>query len=246
MSDEDLKTIQNNKDKLFAMHTFVFASRSFSSTKSICRRAYDNGLTVVLLEIDVPKMTPLTYLDSDNIIFPLDTVFKIKFTATAPNKICHIRMEMTNSTMDLINQNLHCTVGERLSWLTFGNYFAQIKKDDIAEAYFNCLRTLPLKSDEFASIFNNMGLMYLSTDGKNQESIDYLNKAEELTKSNKVEARWKTTEYIDKNPETNNGAGQYEKLPSYTKKKVITRQLMSSMKKQSNIQPIQHYKKFIS
>ncbi len=212
VSDNDLKAMEKNKNNLIAMHTFVLASRSFSSIKSICRRACDNGLTAVLFEINIPKMTPLTYLDSNNVIFPLSTVFKIKSIVTAPDEICHIQMEIANSTMDLINHKLHCTIGERLSWLTFGNYLAHIEKYDIAEAYFNYLRKIPLKSEESASIYNNIALMYLSIDGKDQETIDFLNKAEELTKSNKVEASGKTTEYTDKHSETNNDVDQYEKL----------------------------------
>jgi tetratricopeptide (TPR) repeat protein len=194
ISDKDLKAIQDNENNLFAIHTFVLASRSFSSTKSICRRAYDNGLNAVLFEINISKMTPLTYLDPDTIIFPLSTVFRIKSTATAPDKICHVQIELANSTMDLINQKLYFNIGERLSWLTFGNYLAHIKKYDIAEAYFKYLQTIPLKNEESALLYNNMGSMYFSMDGKDDKALNCLQKIEELIELNQAEVSGRKTQ----------------------------------------------------
>jgi len=194
VSDKDLTAIKENKNNLFTIHTFALASRSFSSTKNICRRAYNNGLTAVLLEINIPKKTPLTYLDSDIIIFPLPTVFKIISTVEAPDKICHVQIELADSTMDLITEQLYYTIGEHLTWLTYGNYLAQIKKFDAAENYFKYLETILSDSPECASIYNNMSVMYLSISGKDQEALYYLKKAQDLIKPNKVEVSEKSTE----------------------------------------------------
>jgi hypothetical protein len=188
ISDKDLKTIQDSENNLFAIHTFILASRCFSSTKNICRRAYDNGLTAILLEINIPKMTPLTYLDPDTIIFPLSTVFKIKSTAIAPDKICHLQLELANSTMDLINQKLSCTIGEHLSWLTFGNYLAHIGKYDIAQAYLKYIQTISLKNKESALICNDM-------DDKDEEALDCLNEIKEFIKLNQTEVSGRKTQH---------------------------------------------------
>jgi tetratricopeptide (TPR) repeat protein len=194
MSGEDLNAIQNKENSLFAIHTFVLASRSFSSTKTICRQACNNGLTAVFFEINIPKKTPLTYLDSDIIIFPLSTVFKIISITKAPDKICHVQVELADSTMDLITEQLYYTSGEHLTWLTFGNYLAHIKKFDAAENYFKYLQTILSDSPECASIYNNMSLMYLSMNGKDQEALDYLHKAQNLIESNIAKVSEKRTE----------------------------------------------------
>jgi tetratricopeptide (TPR) repeat protein len=213
VSDKELQAIQNNNNSLLGIHTFVLASRSCSSIKSICRRAWDNGLIALLMEINIPKTVSLNYLDSDIIIFPLSTVFKIKSTAIAPDQIWHVQMELADSTMDLIKAQLYHTIGEHLTWLTFGNYLSHIEHFDTAEKYFKYLQdTIPPKSRESASIYNNMSLMYLSMNDKDQEAFSCLKKAEELIKLDKAKVSENRTEYTKEHSDNNKQASQYEKL----------------------------------
>jgi tetratricopeptide (TPR) repeat protein len=193
----------------------VLASRSYSSVKSICRRACDNGLTAVLFEINIPKMTPLTYLNSDTIIFPLSTVFKLKSINQAPDATWHIQMELADSTMELINEQLYSTIGERLSWLTFGSYLARIEKYDIAEKYFKYLQSLSLNTQQYASIYTNMSLMYISMNGKQQEALDCLKEAEKLVQTYQADRSETTAEHSTLDDKIN----RYEQFAELHRKK---------------------------
>ena len=213
VSTKDLKTIQSSKNCLLALHTLVFTSRSYSSTKRICRQATKLGLTTVLFEINIPKGAPLTYLDSDTIAFPISTIFKIVSTAKAPDNIIHIQMELADSSMYIIREQLSNTVGGHITWLTFGNYLARIKQFDAAEKYFNYfLETIPLDTQQRAAIYNNLGAVYLLMDGKREDSSDCLQKARDLIGSNKVKADEREIKHSKRELEVNNEAEQYVKL----------------------------------
>lgn len=164
----------------------IFASRSYISSKTICRQACQNNLTAILFEIYIPERTAVTYINDDIVILPLTTVFSIKSVDTAPDNICHVRLQSNNSTMELIINQIDSIMGGHITWLTFGNYLARIKQFTAADNYLKYLLHLSsLDVQQCAAIYNNLGLLCLSIDGKHEESLDYLQKSQNLLNENK-------------------------------------------------------------
>jgi tetratricopeptide (TPR) repeat protein len=61
-----------------------------------------------------------------------------------------------------IIDQLRIEIGTYFTWLTFGNYLAAFKRFNTAQHYFEYLQqVLPPEHHSLASMYNNMGLMYL-------------------------------------------------------------------------------------
>lgn len=186
LSHKDLEAIEKNTGYLLSIQTLVLAYRSFASTKRICRRACDIGLTVVMLEINIPKQLPLTYLDSDTIIFPISTVFKIISVTRAPDAICHVQLELADTTMDLMRERLYCDIGYRLTWLTFPYYLFYVSNDQIAKEYFKYLQSMSLDADDLVPIHGDTQLINLFANTSIQDDFDGLTEMKKLIELNKV------------------------------------------------------------
>ena len=185
LSHKDLQAMEKNKGYLLNIETLVLTCRSFATTKRICRQACDIGLTVVMLEINIPKQMLLTYLDSDTIIFPLSTVFKIRSITKAPDTICHVQLELADATMDLIRERLYYDTGLRLTWLTFAYYLFYINNNEIAKEYFKYLRSMSLDEEELASVHGGTQFINIFTNNRAQEDFDGLAEMKKLMESNK-------------------------------------------------------------
>ncbi|CAF1471402.1 unnamed protein product [Rotaria sp. Silwood1] len=180
VSKKDLEIIQTSPQALLSIPTFILASRSFRTIASICRRAADNQLTVILFELNLSEDVPRTELNVDMIVFGLGTLFRFVSTESTPDGVWRTQLESADRAMQRIKDQLKLEVGGHLTWLTFGNYLAALKRFDAAEEYYKyLLQVLPTDHSSLASIYNNMGLMY-SMKENDQEALKWLEKALKL------------------------------------------------------------------
>ena len=191
LSDKDLQTLKARTGYLLNIQTLVLASRCFASTKRICRRASDVGLTIVMLEINIPEQIPSFYLDSDTIIFPLSTVFKITSMAESPDKIYYVHLELANSTMELIRNQFSCTIGYRLTWLTFGYYLTYMKSYEVAQEYLKYLKSLSFDMNERASADRTTQCTDLLIHSMSQKDSGWIRGVRESIESNNKEVSQK-------------------------------------------------------
>ncbi|CAF3293863.1 unnamed protein product [Rotaria sp. Silwood2] len=176
MSKADLKLMQTNNNILLSPQSFILASRSIHSILNLCCRAVDNRLSVILFEIKLSEKTPVVYLDSDLILLNLGILFRLVSIDLRPDGIFHAQLELANAVIEHIKEQIQCKLSARLTWLTFGNYLMVLKDNKIAEEYYRCLLNM-ISPDHpsLVSIYNNMGLMYM-TMKKNQQALEYLEK----------------------------------------------------------------------
>jgi tetratricopeptide (TPR) repeat protein len=160
-SKEDIEILENNSNALLAIHAYVLASRSFQSIAKICRRAVNSQLTVVLFEIKLFDKAFVASINSDIVVFKRGTLFRLVSVDPGPDGIWRVQLEIENTAMWRIKDQLRIEIGSYLTWLTFGNYLSAFKRFNAAQQYFEYLQqVLPLEDPGLASIYNNMGLMY--------------------------------------------------------------------------------------
>jgi tetratricopeptide (TPR) repeat protein len=158
---ENLEMMRHNINSLLTIHTFTLFSRSFSSVMDICRQSMNNGLIVVLFEIEVSENTNLVKIDFDTFAFRLGSVFRILSIDQMPDGIWHVQLELIDCAINQIHEQLQFEIDVRDIWLTFGNYMTALKQFEEAEIYYEyLLRNISPKDSCRSSIYNNIGLMY--------------------------------------------------------------------------------------
>ena len=176
---EHLYILRNNINDLLTMHTFMLFSQSFSSAVDICRRCMDNGVTVVLLEVEVSKNVTVAEIDSNTFVCPLGSVFRLQAIDEMPDGIWHVQLNLMPHAMDYIKEQLPFKIDVQNTWLTFGNYLSALHRFEEAKVYYEYLLSNTSPEDPIrASIYNNMGLMYTAMD-KQDEAIDFFKKSSE-------------------------------------------------------------------
>jgi tetratricopeptide (TPR) repeat protein len=177
ISKEYLDLIENNVHNMLTVQTIMLFSRSFSSVTDICRRAIDNGLNVVLFEIDVLEKTTLSQVDSDIFAFRLGSVFRILSVDQMPDGIQHVRLELIDRAMQHIKKQLEIEADDNYNrWLTFGNYLTAIKQYEEAKMYYDyVLHNSKIDRSICSSIYHNMNLMRLAMN-RESEALHFFQK----------------------------------------------------------------------
>jgi tetratricopeptide (TPR) repeat protein len=140
----------------------------------ICRRGMDNGLIVVLLEIEVSENTTLTKIDSNTFTFRLGSVFRILAVDQMPDGLWHVQLELVDHVINHIKEQLQLDIDVRDTWLTFGNYMVTLKQFDEAKVYYEYLLCNTSTQDSIhSSIYNNIGLMYSAMNNE-EEALTFL------------------------------------------------------------------------
>lgn len=161
MSRKDIEMIKENSNAVLAIQAFVLTSFSFQSAVEICRRAVNNQLTVVLFELKLSDKAFVTHVNSNTVVFSFGTLFRLISVDLAPDNVWRVQLEIDDTAMQRIQDQLRVEIGGYLTWLTFGNYLAAFKRFNSAQHYYEyLLQLVPSEHSSLASIYNNMGLMY--------------------------------------------------------------------------------------
>ena len=180
VSQKDWDIIKSNPNTLIAMQGFILASRSLSSVAKLCRRAVDNQLTVILLELKLPNTSCIATMDTDTVVFRLGTVFRLICSSEAADGVYHAQLELANGVIEHITNKLRVEIGSRLNWLTLGIYLVALEQFSAAEEYYRYLQSIIPEDDPImSSVYNNMGLMYAAINN-NQEALGCFQKALQL------------------------------------------------------------------
>ena len=165
VSRKDLQTIQSNPNSFLSVQAFIVASRSLQSIAEICRRARDSQLTVILFTLKLSETASILSMDSDTVVFKLGTVFRLVSLNMAPDGVYCAGLELADGIMQLFSDKLQLGMGNKLTWLTFGNYLIAIKQATAAKEYYQYLENhVSPDHPNIASMYNNMGLMYSALD----------------------------------------------------------------------------------
>lgn len=177
---EHLYKLRNNINDLLTMHTFMLFSQSFSSAVDTCRQCMNNGVTVVLLEVEVSKNATIAEIDSNTFVCPLGSVFRLQSIDEMPDGIWHVQLSLMPHAMDYIREQLPFQIDVQNSWRTFGNYMSGLNRFEEAEMYYYYLLSkTSLENPMRASIYNNMGLMYTAMN-KQEEAIAAFENSSEI------------------------------------------------------------------
>jgi hypothetical protein len=82
-----LQLIKENIGGLISFHTFLIATNNLLTARDIARQAADNGILVVMFEIDIPAKTYIAKVDEDRFTFRFGKVFRIEFVDLAPDAV---------------------------------------------------------------------------------------------------------------------------------------------------------------
>ncbi|CAF1452016.1 unnamed protein product [Rotaria sp. Silwood1] len=108
--------------------------------------------------------------------------FRIRSIDLAPDQVWYLQLVCLKKELLVIKEQLQDQVGERLTWLTFGNYLSVLHKPEQAFDYYQyLLYHLDQKHPARASISNNMGVV-LARNNQHTQSVFYYEQALALTK----------------------------------------------------------------
>ncbi|CAF3932188.1 unnamed protein product [Rotaria sp. Silwood1] len=128
ISNDDLEMMQKNPNALLSIYSFIIASKSYPSVIKICRRAVDNGLTVVLFEIKLFKKTSVNKIpsDPDILVFPLGIVLRLKSIESTPDNVWHIQADLINFNMQHFKDQLEFKTGKTFTSSTIDDYWTAL------------------------------------------------------------------------------------------------------------------------
>ncbi|CAF1150889.1 unnamed protein product [Adineta steineri] len=173
----DLEHIKANTGELIAFHTFLLATENLETAREIGRQAANRGLLAVIFEIDVPVKTRIAKVDECRFIFRFGNIFRLQSIHLAPDGVWYAQLRCADSIFQSVQEQLQIQVGERLTWLTLGNYLCALNNVKEAKSYYeHLLQILPKDHEALASIYNNMGLLFTEL-GEKQEALKYYNLA---------------------------------------------------------------------
>jgi hypothetical protein len=125
VSDDDLDMIRKNSNALFSVFSCVIVSESYPSVVEICRRAINNGLTIILFEIKLFKGTSINRIlaDPDIFVFPLGTRFRLKSIEQMPDNVWHVHAELSNIDIQHFKEQLQFETDKTLALSTINDYW---------------------------------------------------------------------------------------------------------------------------
>ncbi|CAF1206492.1 unnamed protein product [Adineta steineri] len=174
---QDLEHIKANTGELIAFHTFLLATENLVTAREIARQAANRGLLAVIFEIDVPVKTRIAKVDECRFIFRFGNIFRLQSIHLAPDDVWYAQLRCADSSFQYVQEQLQVQVGERLTWLTLGNYLCALNNVKEAKSYYeHLLEILPKDHEALASIYNNMGLLFTEL-GDKAEALKYYNLA---------------------------------------------------------------------
>jgi tetratricopeptide (TPR) repeat protein len=173
--EQDLKTIQENVEELVAFHTYLMATHDLLTARTIARQAAARGLLVIIFQIKISTQAHALKLNNNRLLFRFGTIFCIQSVNLAPDNVWYAALAYADLDFQSVQERLQVQVGEKLTWLTFGNYLNALNHFHEAKCYYDyLLSTLSDNHEARSSIYNNMGLMFAQS-GDNKQAIKYYN-----------------------------------------------------------------------
>jgi hypothetical protein len=161
--DEIVSLKNKSCTEILSLRSYALASTCIVTARTIARQAKDRGYLTAVLEIEVShKYAKMVYsVDANRVLFQLGTVFRLCSVDLALDGVWHIHLKCVADEKHLITEQLQLQIGERLTWLTFGNYLFALQKHTEAIDYCQYLLDhLGRYSLARSSIYNNMGVMF--------------------------------------------------------------------------------------
>jgi tetratricopeptide (TPR) repeat protein len=167
ISVNDLEMIRSEYDKFISIGSFILATKSLLTARTIARKMVDDGLLSVLIQIEVAEGIRLLETSSDHVIFHLGAVFRLESMNLAPDGVWYAKIKSADSEFQVIKEQIQLEIEVPLSWLTYGNYLYFLRRPQLAETYFKyLLEKLPSGHiDRGSSIYSNI-LVYSMKNGK--------------------------------------------------------------------------------
>lgn len=178
-SNEIASLKDKSRTELVSLCSYFMASTCIVTARTIAQQAKAKDYQTTILEIEVPERYAKTVysVDTNRVIFQLGAVFRLCSVDLAPDGVCYVHLKCVADEKHLITEQLQLQIGERLTWLTFGNYlFALQKYREAIDYYEYLLDHLDQHSLARSSIHNNMGVMF-SLAQMDMESDSYYKKA---------------------------------------------------------------------
>jgi hypothetical protein len=157
ISHKTLKTMEYITGELVSIGILILATKSLLTARTIARKVTDNGLISVLFHIEVTEVTRLLQIDSDRVIFPLGSVFRVESVNKAPDGVWYVKIKPADSKFRFIQEQIQVETEEPLTWLSYGKYLYFLKQCQQAKIYFKfLLKRLPEEHKDRSSIEKNL------------------------------------------------------------------------------------------
>jgi tetratricopeptide (TPR) repeat protein len=203
ISTDTFEKMKRSTGELISIGTFILATKSLLTPRTIARKTADNGLISILFQIDVVKDTRLLEIDFGRVIFPFGSVFHLESINQALDGVWYIKIYPADLEFRFIKEQLQFEMEIPLTWLTYGNYLHFFKKSDQAKTYFEfLLKTLPVEHVDRPSIYNNLALIYTMENEddertKAEKMFDNALQCTQAMKSNSTISEYKDQTYIE-------------------------------------------------
>jgi hypothetical protein len=184
VSTENLLILRQSCNQIFSNSTYIWATKSLMSARTVSRRIANTGLNAVLYEIETTQRTELFDFHIENyLLFPMGSTFRICSIDQAPDGVWYVKLNYTiEQDLEIIIQQLQYEVEQPLNWLTFGHFLQHLNFVDEAKEYYNFwLRILNVDHPDICSIHHHLGILH-AVNKEDSEAIEHMTTVLQLSR----------------------------------------------------------------
>ena len=102
ISEKDLIALKSSTNALISISTFLITRRSIRDALAIARSAANNGLAVILFEVELSEDSQTIYANTDHVLFNVETVFQINSVDQGPDDVWYVKTRCSNWSLQSI------------------------------------------------------------------------------------------------------------------------------------------------